>query len=69
MTVKKEKVKKGSAQRAVWRKRGRGSSDTMCRTATSALVQTALESPACAKPLGRYLQAADSAADNETENG
>ena len=24
-----------------------------CRTATSALVQTAVESPACAKPLGR----------------
>ena len=28
-----------------------------CRTATSALVQTAVESPACAKPLGRYTQA------------
>ena len=35
---------------------------TMCRTATSALVQTAVESPAFAKPLGRYTQAvADSA--------
>ena len=31
--------KKASLQRAVWRKRGRGSSDAMCRTATSALVQ------------------------------
>jgi len=28
-----------------------------CRTATSALVQTAVESPACAKPLGRCVKA------------
>jgi len=30
-----------------------------CRTATSALVQTAVESPACAKPLGRCAKAGD----------
>ena len=44
-------TEKNCIQLAVWRKRGRSSSDTMCRTATSALVQTAVESPACAKPL------------------
>ena len=29
-----------------------------CRTATSALVQIAVESHACAKPLGRYVSVA-----------
>ena len=47
------KGKDAGVQRAVWRKRGRRSSDTLCRTATSVLVQTAVETPACPKPLGR----------------
>ena len=44
-----------SVQLAVWRKRGRSSSDTSCRTSPSGSRPNQTTPPACPKPLGRYL--------------
>ena len=44
-------------QRAVWRKRGRNSSESEQVTSSLALVPAFVNPPPAAKPLGRYRQA------------
>jgi len=45
-----------NAQRAVWRKRGSGSPESLCEFGSFCARPSGSGSPAFAKPLGRWLQ-------------
>ena len=52
------KIETPNAQRAVWRKRGSGSPESLCEFGSFCARPSVGESPACAKPLGRCASVA-----------
>ena len=50
-----------NAQRAVWRKRGSGSPESLCKFGSLSPVRALVKAPPAAKPLGRCMPFGDSA--------